>query len=375
MNDLDLITQLQPHEPLPGTRELAPARRRLTDAIAAELSPAQAPTVVHPFFEQQRPTSPAVPSRPDRPGRRRAFAIVALTAAAAGVAATVLIAVPGTRGHPTAGPSARSTASSHPAQASRVRPFTGRLTVARFLDAAARAALTQPARPPRPDQYVYSETEGPGGYRYQIWQSADGSRNGLVINRVGPGGLPICTVAQAEATHCATTAGYLPGLPVRPGAVLAFLIKVGLAGQADQGGGSKLHKPIAHWIANDLGKTLMVMLANNYLRPDQRAALYEFMARTPGFTVAPHAVDALGQPGIGIRWTFEGTVSTIIFSRRNYAYLGFTSTYDGQPSFSDALVRFAIVDHLPHVTPGPHAGPVLKAKPGATPSHVPGSRG
>jgi hypothetical protein len=367
MNDLDLITRLRPDEPLADAHELAPARRHLTDAIAAELSPAQAPAAVHPFFEQQRLTPPDVPSRPVRPGHRRAFAVVALSAAAAGVAAAVLLAVPRAHDHPAVGP---STASSHPAQASRVRPFTGRLTAARFLDAAARAALTQPARPPQPGQFVYAETEGPGGSsRYQIWQSADGSQAGLVINGQGAFPLPACTVAQAATGHCAATAGYLPGLPVQPRGVLAYLTKIGLAGPADTPGGAKLHKDIPHWVANDLGKTLAVLLSDTYLQPAQRAALYEFMARTPGFTVAAHVTDAVGRSGVGIQWTYQGITSLIIFSRQDYAYLGVRTVAPGQPAYSSALVRFGIVAKLPpHAAPGPAPKPLHEGKPTASPS-------
>lgn len=367
MNDLDLITQLRPDEPLAVARELASARSRLTDAIAAELSPAQAPAAVHPIIEQQRLIPPDVPSRPVRPGHRRASAIVALTAAAAGVAAAVLLVVPGSHGHPTIPP---PTASGHPAQASRVRPFTGRLTAARFLDAAARAALTKPARPPQPGQFVYAETEGPGGSsRYQIWQSADGSQSGLVINGQGAAPLPACTVAQAATGHCATTAGYLPGLPVHPYGVLAYLTKIGLADAADTPGGSKLHKDIPHWLANDLGKTLAVLLSDTYLQPAQRAALYEFMARTPGFTVAGHVTDAVGRAGVGIQWTYQGITSLIIFSRQDYAYLGLRTVAPGQPAYSSALVKFGIVAKLPpHASPSPAPKAAVKGKPGASPS-------
>lgn len=367
MNDLDLITQLRPDEPLADARELAPARSRLTDAMAAELSSAQISAAVNPIIEQQRSPSPAVPSRLVRPGRRRAFAVVALTAAVAGIAATVLLAVPGSRPRSVVSP---ATPSSHPAQASHIRPFTGRLTAARFLDAAARAALTQPARPPRPGQFVYAETEGPGGSsRYQIWQSADGSQAGLVTNGQGTFPLPACTVTQAGTGQCATTAGYLPGLPVRPRGVLAYLTRIGLADAADQPGGSKLHKAIPNWVANDLGKTLAVLLSDTYLQPAQRAALYEFMARTPGFTVAAHVTDAIGRPGVGIQWTYQGISNVIIFSRQDYAYLGVRTTTPGQPAYSAALVKFGIVAKLPpHATPTPPAKPVLKGKPTASPS-------
>ena len=172
MNDLDLITRLRPDERLADARELAPARRRLTDAIAAEMSPARAPAAPTSIHPKQEVASPLAPARTVRPGRRLALAGVALTAAAAGVAA-VLFAIPGTRGPGVAPPSGASGSanhpghsghsSGHPGQASAIKPFTGRLTAARFLHAAARAALTQPVSPPQPGQFVYAETEGPGG--------------------------------------------------------------------------------------------------------------------------------------------------------------------------------------------------------------------
>lgn len=371
MNDLDLIAGLRPDERLADARELAPARTRLTDAIAAEMSPARAPAAPHSIYPKLEVGSPLAPARSVRPRRRLALAGAALAVAAAGVAAAVLVAVPGVRGPgiaPSSGVSGPASHSSHPghprhpSQASAIKPFTGRLTAVRFLDAAARAALTQPATPPQPGQFVYAETEGPGGSsRYQIWQSADGSQAGLVINAQGAIPVTPCTVAQAQTSHCATTAGYLPGLPVRPGAVLAYLTKIGLADSADQPGGSKLHKPIAHWVANDIGKILAVMLSNTYLKPAQRAALYEFMARTPGFTVAAHVADAIGRAGVGIRWTYQGITNVIIFSRQDYAYLGVRTVTPGQPAYSAALVKFRIVGTLPaHAAPSPIVKPVVR---------------
>ena len=386
MNDLDLITRLRPDERLADARELAPARRRLTDAIAAEMSPARAPAAPTSIHPKQEVASPLAPARTVRPGRRLALAGVALTAAAAGVAA-VLFAIPGTRGPGVAPPSGASGSadhpshsghsSGHPGQASAIKPFTGRLTAARFLHAAARAALTQPVSPPQPGQFVYAETEGPGGSsKYQIWQSADGSQVGLVINAAGTIPLTPCTVTQAQARHCATTAGYLPGLPVHPSAVLAYLTKVGLADAADQPGGSRLHKPIAHWVANDIGKILAVMLSDTYLEPAQRAALYEFMARTPGFTVAAHVSDAIGRSGVGIRWTYQGITNVIIFSRQDYAYLGVRTVAPGQPAYSAALVKFGIVASLPpHATASPTIKPVVKDHGGHTPTPGASPRG
>jgi hypothetical protein len=389
MTDLDLIRELRPAEPLPDARRLAPARGRLTDAITAELAQALAPASAHRFVDDQRGVAspPVTSGRTVRPRRRLALATVALTAAAAGVAAAVLLAIPGSRpAHGPTPPSAASGPASHPGnsshsshtgQASHIKPFTGRLTAARFLKAAARAALTQPATPPRPGQFVYAETEGPGGSsRYQIWQSADGSQPGLVINSTGAIPLSPCSIARAEAGHCAATAGYLPGLPVRPGAILAYLPRIGLAGAADQPGGSKLHKPIANWVANDIGKTLAVMLSDTYLQPAQRAALYEYMARTPGFTVDAHATDALGRSGVGIQWIYQGITNVIIFSRQDYAYLGDKTVSPGQPAYSSALVKFGIVDSLPPQAKFPPTPkPVLKGNPDHSPTPGPSPRG
>jgi len=389
MTDLDLIRELRPAEPLPDARQLTPARGRLTDAITAELAQALTPAPDRHSIDDERRVGlpPVIPARTVWSRRRLALATVALTAAAAGVAAAVLLVIPGSRPvHGTTPPSAVSGPASHPAnpsrpghssQPSRVKPFTGRLTAARFLTAAARAALTQPATPPQPGQFVYAKTEGPhGSSPYQIWQSADGSQSGLILNPQGSFPLSPCTVVQAQSGHCAATAGYLPGLPVRPGAVLAYLTRIGLADAADQPGGSKLHKPIANWAANDIGKILAVILSDTYLKPAQRAALYEYMARTPGFTVDAHATDALGRSGVGIQWIYQGSTSAIIFSRHDYAYLGVRTVTPGQPAYSSALVKFGIVDSLPPQAKFPPTPkPVLKGKPGRSPTPGPSPRG
>ena len=120
MNDLGLIAGLRPDERLADARELATARTRLTDAIAAEMSPARAPAAPHSIYPKLEVESPLAPARSVRPRRRLALAGVALAAAAAGVAAAVLVAVPGVRGPgvaPSSGASGRASHSSHPGQA------------------------------------------------------------------------------------------------------------------------------------------------------------------------------------------------------------------------------------------------------------------
>lgn len=351
MTDLDLIRELRPEEALAGPGELAGARELLAAAIAAEIS---ADGAAGGSRSEPRPATPRArpPHRAPRraPHRTRwALAGLAATAAAACAAAAVLVAGQSSPASRTAGPPAH--------------PLAGRLTAARFLAAAAHAALQLPAGPPRPGQWVYSETEDANGVRTQTWLSADGSQAGVVrTSRAapapsgspapagtppGPGnGIPACTAAQAASAGCYPAAGYFPGLPTQPGAVLAYLSRIQLArDQAPPGEG-------ASWLANDLGKAMMTLMGQAYLRPAQRAALYELMARTPGFTVVPGVRDATGRAGVGIEWVYEGGRAVNIFDPKTYAYLGVrtwpAAGYHGPAAHQydgSALIQIAVVDH------------------------------
>jgi hypothetical protein len=364
MTDLDLIRELRPGVRLAGADELAPARDQLAVAIAAEISaePMSGPARQHPTSAGGavggRHGRSLRRARSPRPARRLALAGVAATAVAAAVA-VALFGAPG-RG---VQPARRPAAASSPARRAVIPPFTGQLTAARFLAAAARAALRTPGAAPRPGQFVYAETDGPDrASKYQAWLSADGSQAGLVLNGTRPEYLTPCTVAQAEAKQCFVQAGYLPGLPTRSGAILAYLTKLGLGAPT-----ASPSSVVANWKVNVVGKTVDYLLESRYLLPAQRAALFEFMARTPGFTVAPKVVDAVGRPGVGIEWTYQGSTSDVIFDRQNYAYLGDAIALHGKTTWASALVKFAIVNSLP---PRPQAGAGhpsrahRKAKPG-----------
>lgn len=104
-------------------------------------------------------------------------------------------------------------------------------------------------------------------------------------------------------------------------------------------------------LANDLGKGVFFLMEETYLRPDQEAALYQLMARTPGFTIVPGVRAAIGRVGVGVEWTFEGGKGAVIFDPKTYAFLGIRTwpvpgfhgpgahQYDGS-----ALVKLAVVD-------------------------------
>lgn len=361
MTDLDLIRELRPDEPLADPAELAPARERLTATIAA-----------------------AVPARPGparsgatRPGpawrsRRLGLTGAVVTVVAAGVAVALVIAP----GRP---PRARSTGartatgpltSASPAQRPAAKPFTGVLTAKRFLHAAARAALADPAGAPQPGQFVYSELATKSGPVYQNWLSASGSRAGLLVRPSPSGGritVPACSATMIATSAC-TTAGYFPDMPASVHGLLAFLVKIDVASPP-----GTQPKGIPNWYANDLGKAADVLLQETYLLPGQRAAIFDLMAQTRGFTVARHVPDVLGRDGVAIRWTYQGGAAEIIFDPKTYTYLGDgTSAPGGSLASPDgvALVKFAIVNSVPQAaTARPTPVPAkVKVNPGSTPA-------
>jgi hypothetical protein len=344
MNDLDLIATLAPDTPLAIAEDLARARDQLTCAAAAEAAVARGTHVVG----HVRPP-------------RLAFAGLAVAAAAAGVA----IALTLSSGLP-AGPSAtnnshpsigRSTGRANAGSAHAALPAT--LTAAEFLRRGAAALRDQVAVLPRPDQYIYAETEGThGSSKYQIWQSADGSRPGLVE----PAGiiaapLPACTVVHAESGGCSLAAGYLPQMPTSRNALFTFLVKIGYATAGPS------PKAIPNWATNDLGKDVASLLQDEYLSPAQQASLFELMAHANGIRLFRHAVDALGRSGVGVAWRYEGTTYELVFNPSTYAYLGYGTVSHGRSQPQEALVTKKIVDTLPHfqAPPKPSTG-IAKCK-------------
>jgi hypothetical protein len=105
-----------------------------------------------------------------------------------------------------------------------------------------------------------------------------------------------------------------------------------------------------------LGKTVDDLLSSTYLTSRQLAAVYEFLAGTPGFTVVPGALDAAGRRGVGIRWQVAdgeaaapGDTAMIIFNPRTGAYMGDRTTYRGESPAAysgGAVVRLAVVNRI-----------------------------
>jgi hypothetical protein len=325
MSDLDVVTGLRPDVALPTIAELAGARRKLVEAIDAELASAR-PEAATPATNEPLP----------RPSLRRRRRIALAGMAAAAAAAAAFLAIPTT---------ARSARPSSPVID---------LTAARFLDRAASAVVNEPAAAPQPGQFVYSETQTADGTVTETWLSADGSSDGLTRwtsgstqpgNSGGNGLGPPCSIAQAEATKCFPTVGYFPDLPTDPNAVLPYLNEIGVVDTAD---GPPSDAP-AGWEDNVIGKAVSYLMSSSYLLPTQQAALYKLMAETPGFEMVPSMADAVGRTGVGIEWTFEGGTAAVIFDPTTFAYLGERTWPEAQPADPDAtydgaaLVKLAVV--------------------------------
>jgi hypothetical protein len=329
MTDLDAVTAIRPDIDLATAFELAAARQRLGEAIGQEIDATPADSGVG------QPTADASPARRHRRSIRLALAGIAV---AAGLVA--IFVLPG----------------SSPTRPPQGGPPMVHLAAVHFLDKAAVAAMQLPSSPPLPDQFVYSETEGPDGTLTETWLSADGSSSGLTRWTAGAGspyagttggndlGRP-CSIALGETTGCTPSVGYHPDLPTDPNAVLAYFNNVGLVDTAN----NPSYDALPGWEENVIGKTVSELMASSYLLPAQQAALLKLMAQTPGFQVVSPMDDAIGRAGIGIEWTFEGGISAIIFDPTTFAYLGRRTWPAGQPADpsapydGDALVKLAVV--------------------------------
>ncbi len=333
MNDLDVLRECVPDAPLLTLSELsAPRERFLAEATQGR----------HAF-------RPAAAERrwAKRHGPARRIVIGGVTvAAAAAITVGVLVGTKGTT----------------PA----VVTVPAKLTAREVLEHAASAALKEPAVAPRHDQFVYTKLVAPGGVAELSWLSVDGTRNGLTespmngklqktvqlgcvngarkIRTPGRDGKPlkgghghkpiplkspVPMDGPVVTVPCTPERAFFPDMPTTAAAMGPYL-------QRTQG--------IRPNDLNDLSKTVGFILESDYILPAQRAALYQYLAATPGLTVERHVRDVSGRPGIGVVWHFYGSKAMNIFDPHTFAYLGMTTWGEQGQMGGAALVRTAIVD-------------------------------
>jgi hypothetical protein len=204
---------------------------------------------------------------------------------------------------------------------------------------------------PQPNQYVYSVTEDPSGTLTKTWLSVSGANPGRTewisgiageVPATGGNSLNPCTLAQAGS--CLPEVGYFPNMPTDPSALLAYLNTNGIVDTTAYVGTGATSNA-----ANDLAKGVMYLLETAYLLPAQRAAIFNLMAATPGFTVVPTMADAIGRTGVGVEWSFAGGSGALIFNSTTYDLLGVRTWPPGAPDLNgpydgNALISVAVVN-------------------------------
>ncbi len=233
-----------------------------------------------------------------RPRHRRVFwGGVAAAGLAAAVAAVVVL--------PSAGPVV-----SPPPEPEPVR----------ILHAAAAQARALPDFVPRPDQFVYTRTRLEDGLENETWASVDGTHDGLVFLYGHEASLAGCrdgkrvqreSHGRTVTNRCVPHPAAPTDLPTDADAMLAHLHR------STYGEGDTLH---------DLGNEI-IELAEGYLRPAVRAALFEAVAKVPGLVVHAGAKDAIGRTVVGITWDGRaehgiGNQNEFLFDPVTFAYLG-----------------------------------------------------
>ncbi|GAA4578943.1 CU044_5270 family protein [Micromonospora coerulea] len=298
MDDMQLLRQLGAEIP-PATPELlSSARNRL---LAATTPASPAPTKI-------------------RHSTRRSWRLVLSGVAAAGIAAavtSVLVLAPDRFGGDA--PAAKANAT-------------------QVLRNAATAALQVPDVTPGPDQFIYRRIKD-GPSTHESWLSVDGTRDGLVRetsagNRTETP-VPGCRNGRAAAVKggqmvpgrtepCTSEPAYRPDMPTDATAMGAYLAE---------------HRSGEPGSVNAAGKDVLY-LAESYLRPASRAALYEAAAAVPGLRAVENVTDGAGRSGIGIAWpsTNGGEEIVLVFDAETYAFLG-ASGYS-------AVLTLAVVDEI-----------------------------
>jgi hypothetical protein len=271
-------------------------------------------------------------ARDGRPGtaprtrRRLVIGGVATAGLAAGLAAALVVAPTAKVGH-------------HP-------PVTVAGAAAIFTHAAD-AAATRPDLRPRPDQFVYVESESrpaaePGStVRRRAWLSADGRHAGLMHNqgqkpmwlcdhdeqkppKGGDGGLkriPPVDLANPPTGCTPVPPAYDPSLPTAPGAALTWLYRHSHGGN-----------PPDVQAFRTVGDTIR----ESYVSPAAMAAIFKAAARIPGVKVIGTVVDLAGRKGIAVGQTFDGIRDELLFDPTTYRPLGERTIVDHDASFRPA---------------------------------------
>ncbi|MFJ9779686.1 CU044_5270 family protein [Amycolatopsis sp. NPDC101161] len=191
----------------------------------------------------------------------------------------------------------------------------------KVLTEAASTALKEPAKPPRPDQFLYVKTEYAIPPDREVWLSVDGTRDSLMGNvkeggcRNGKAPMYGTNDPRAEGTlqDCVPRSIYRTDLPTTADGMLAYLY----AKEEDRDGR-----------ATYIGKAVYTLADEQVLQPASYAALFEAAAKVPGLTALDHVTDGAGRPGVGIRFPMppgsapKAKPIVLVFDATTHQFLG-----------------------------------------------------
>ncbi|MFH9087417.1 CU044_5270 family protein [Streptomyces sp. NPDC017673] len=270
--------------------------------------------------------------------RRRKWLRPALAAAAvATVAAVTFVVLPSS--------SAGGGASTRP---------PSRATVALLEDIALAAEHDTAYGTVRDDQFVYVDSKVSYSktsdetttvqplHRREVWMSVDGRHNGL-LREAGSKPMVIEPDLRPGGPRWEVSAFYrhVEKLPADAGAMYTWLRKT-----APKYTGQEPNQAMFVLVGD--------LLQDAIVPPRRSAALYRAVARIPGVTVVPDAVDAAGRHGVAIarKDPDNPTRDEWIFDRRTHEFLGersvatedYTGRKKGQVTSDTAVLRRAVVD-------------------------------
>lgn len=204
--------------------------------------------------------------------------------------------------------------------------------VAPLMERVANVTQNGPATPVRPDQYIYVRTVGqyaadkygfngsalpwklPAKQEREIWLPQQADRPGLIreSGKNGPMNFDGVPVGIKHPTYA-----WLAALPTDPHALLSkiYAETADAAAHAATLGVSKDY--VAFEAIGDL-------VTESITPPAVNAALYRALAKIPGATVVPDAVDAAGRPGVGVAMVRDDLSQRyeLIFDQAKAGYLG-----------------------------------------------------
>ncbi|SPL88320.1 unnamed protein product [[Actinomadura] parvosata subsp. kistnae] len=208
-----------------------------------------------------------------------------------------------------------------------------------LLGRAAEAAGKRGFTGPRPDQWIYIETRRQGAGKpargatqsarapletqvSRSWTRADGREvatyeNGDLARSPTGGGMP--------PTDYATVAA----LPTDPDAMLAWMYA---AVDALLPGSDEERHVRAYRLFDSL-------LAQNLVPRAQEAAVHRAMAKIPGVSVNPDAVDVDGRPAVAVARREDWVDHELLLDRSTYTYLGERVMANADYTFPEAGIR------------------------------------